>query len=54
VNDQLRTDYIKRHIDTAMQARKDGANLYVDFDTQERIPKQSFYEYKKIIASYKK
>jgi len=79
VNDVLRTDYIRRHIDTAMQARKDGANLqgytvwsifdnfewifgydrrfgivYVNYDTQERIPKQSFYEYKKIIAAYKK
>ena len=78
VHDSLRTDYIRRHIDTAMQARKDGANLqgytvwsifdnfewifgydrrfgivYVNFKTQERIPKQSYYEYQKIIAGYK-
>jgi beta-glucosidase len=78
VHDSLRTDYIKRHVDTAMQARKDGANLqgytvwsifdnfewifgydrrfgivYVNFKTQERIPKQSYYEYKKIIAANK-
>ena len=77
VNDQLRVDYVKRHIDTAMQARKDGANLqgytlwsifdnfewifgynrrfgivYVNFETQERIPKKSYYEYQKIIRSY--
>jgi len=79
VNDPLRVDYIKRHIDTAMAAKRDGANLqgytvwsifdnfewvfgynrrfgivYVDFKTQERIPKKSFYEYQKIIQSYKK
>jgi beta-glucosidase len=72
-------DYIKRHIDTALAARKDGANLqgytvwsmfdnfewvfgynrrfgivYVDFKTQERIPKQSFYMYRDIIRSYRK
>lgn len=77
VNDRLRVDYVKRHIDTAMQARKDGANLqgytlwsifdnfewisgykrrfgivHVNFDTQERIPKQSYYEYQKIIKNY--
>ena len=77
INDQLRVDYVKRLIDTAMQARKDGANLqgytlwsifdnfewvfgysrrfgivYVNFETQERIPKRSYYEYQKIIQSY--
>jgi beta-glucosidase len=77
VNDVLRVDYVKRHIDTAMQAKKDGANLqgytlwsifdnyewvfgysrrfgivYVNFETQERIPKKSYYEYQKIIQSY--
>lgn len=77
VNDRLRVDYVKRHIDAAMQAKKDGANLqgytlwsmfdnfewisgykrrfgivHVNFDTQERIPKQSFYEYQKIIKNY--
>ena len=79
VHDQLRVDYVKRHIDTAMQARKDGANLqgytlwsmfdnfewvfgygrrfgivYVNFETQERIPKKSFYAYQEIIRSYQK
>ena len=74
VNDSLRADYIKRHIDAALQARREGANLqgyfvwsgwdnfewvfgytkrfgliYVDFQTQERTPKQSFYTYQKII-----
>ena len=78
INDPLRTDYVTRHIDTAMQARKDGANLqgytlwsifdnfewvfgykrrfgivHVDFDTQQRTPKQSYYAYQKIIADYK-
>lgn len=28
--------------------------IYVDFQTQERTPKQSFYEYQKIIKSYNK
>jgi beta-glucosidase len=79
VNDALRVNYIQRHIDTAMQAKKDGANLqgytvwsifdnfewvfgfsrrfgivYVNFETQERIPKKSYYAYQKIIQSYKK
>lgn len=79
INDALRTDYIKRHIDTAMNAKKDGANLqgytvwsifdnfewvygysrrfgliHVNFETQERIPKRSYYEYQNIISSYKK
>ena len=78
INDNLRTEYIKKHIDAAMRARKDGANLqgytvwsifdnfewmfgyksrfgivYVNFETEERIPKKSFYEYQKIIQSYK-
>jgi beta-glucosidase len=74
IKDSLRTDYIKRHVNAALSAKKDGANLqgytvwslfdnfewlsgytrrfglvHVNFDTQERIPKQSFYEYQKII-----
>jgi beta-glucosidase len=74
INDPLRADYIKRHIEWALKAKKEGANLngymvwsgwdnfewvagytkrlgliYVDFQTQERTPKQSFYEYQKII-----
>jgi beta-glucosidase len=79
VDDPLRADYIKRHIDTAMAARRDGANLqgytvwsifdnfewvfgynrrfgivYVDFKTQERIPKKSYYLYRDIIQAYQK
>jgi beta-glucosidase len=27
--------------------------IYVDFKTQERIPKQSFYDYKQLIKKYK-
>lgn len=78
VKDPLRADYIRRHIDAALKARKEGAALqgyfvwsgwdnfewvfgytkrfgliYVDFQTQERTPKQSFYTYQKIIRQYK-
>jgi beta-glucosidase len=78
VNDPMRADYIKRHIEYALKAKKEGANLngymvwsgwdnfewvsgytkrlgliYVDFKTQERTPKQSFYEYQSIIKSHK-
>ncbi len=78
INDPLRADYIKRHIEWALKAKKEGANLngymvwsgwdnfewvagytkrlgliYVDFKTQERTPKQSFYEYQKIIRETK-
>ena len=78
VKDPIRADYIKRHIESALKAKKDGANLvgyiawsgwdnfewvfgytkrfgliYVDFQTQERIPKQSYYEYQKIIQANK-
>ena len=74
----MRADYIKRHIEYALKAKKEGANLngymvwsgwdnfewvsgytkrlgliYVDFQTQERTPKQSFYEYQKIIKANK-
>ncbi len=74
VRDPLRTDYIQRHIDSAMQAKRDGVDLrgyflwsfcdnfewvfgydkrfgivYVDFDSQRRTPKQSFYAYQQII-----
>ncbi len=76
VNDSLRADYIKRHVDAALQARREGAKLqgyfvwsgwdnfewvfgytkrfgliYVDFQTQERTPKQSFFTYQKIIQN---
>jgi beta-glucosidase len=78
INDPMRADYIKRHIDWSLKAKKEGANLhgymvwsgwdnfewvagytkrlgliYVDFATQERTPKQSFYEYQKIIKANK-
>lgn len=78
INDSLRTSYVKRHIDAALKAKKDGAKLngyylwsildnfewisgydrrfgivHVNFETQERLPKKSFYMYKKIIESYK-
>ena len=74
INDQFRINYIKNHIDWALKAKKEGANLhgyivwsgwdnfewvagytkrlgliYVDFATQERTPKQSYYEYQKVI-----
>ncbi len=79
VSDPLRADYIKRHIEYALKAKTEGANLngymvwsgwdnfewvsgytkrlgliYVDFQTQERIPKQSYFEYQKIIKENKK
>lgn len=79
VTDALRADYIKRHIAAALQAKKDGANLfgytvwsgwdnfewvfgytkrfgliYVDFDTQQRTPKQSYYTYQSIIKEQTK
>jgi beta-glucosidase len=78
INDPMRANYIKTHIDWALKAKKEGANLngymvwsgwdnfewvsgytkrlgliYVDFKTQERTPKQSFYEYQKIIKANK-
>jgi beta-glucosidase len=78
INDPLRTDYIKRHVEWALKAKKEGANLqgyvvwsgwdnfewvsgytkrlgliYVDFKTQERTPKQSYYDYQKIIKEHK-
>lgn len=74
VIDSLRSDYIGRHIASALQAQKDGANLkgycvwsgwdnfewifgysvrfgliHVDFDTQQRVPKQSYYTYQSIL-----
>lgn len=74
VKDPLRADYITRHIDAALKAKRGGANLkgyfvwsgwdnfewvfgftkrfgiiYVDFKTQERTPKQSFYTYQKVL-----
>ncbi|MEN9908630.1 MAG: hypothetical protein RLZZ540_1779 [Bacteroidota bacterium] len=78
VNDVLRADYIKRHIEAVEKAKKDGVKLigyfawsgwdnfewvfgytsrfgliHVDFDTQKRTPKQSYYEYQKAIQKYK-
>jgi beta-glucosidase len=78
INDPMRADYIKRHVEAVLKAKKEGANLhgymvwsgwdnfewvagytkrlgliYVDFQTQERTPKQSYYEYQKIIKARK-
>ncbi|MEX0852271.1 MAG: family 1 glycosylhydrolase [Bauldia sp.] len=75
VKDPLRTDYIRRHIDAMLRARRAGADVrgymlwslfdnfewiqgferrfglvHVDFSTQKRTPKQSFYAYRDIIA----
>ena len=77
INDSLRVDYLKRHIEAAMKAKADGANLqgymlwsildnfewisgydkrfgivHVNFKTQQRIPKKSYYEYQQIIKKY--
>ena len=74
VNDTYRSDYIKRHIASALKAKEEGANLqgyfvwsgwdnfewifgysvrfgiiYVDYETLERTPKQSYYTYQKIL-----
>lgn len=79
VKDPLRTDYIQRHVEAALKAKEEGADLkgyfvwsgwdnfewvsgytkrfgiiYVDFQTQERTPKQSYYAYQKIIRQNKK
>jgi len=78
INDSLRTNYIITHIEAALKAKKEGANLQgytvwslfdnfewmsgyksrfgmvnVNFKTQKRIPKRSFFEYQKIIKAYK-
>jgi beta-glucosidase len=78
INDPMRSDYIKRHVEATLKAKKEGANvngymvwsgwdnfewvsgytkrlglIYVDFQTQERTPKQSFYDYQKIIQANK-
>ena len=78
INDPMRADFIKKHIEWALKAKKKGANLngymvwsgwdnfewvsgytkrlgliYVDFDTQERTPKQSYFTYQSIIKENK-
>jgi beta-glucosidase len=78
INDPMRTDYLKRHIEAVLKAKSEGANLngymvwsgwdnfewvagytkrlgliYVDFATQERTPKQSYYWYQAFIKSCK-
>ena len=77
VQDNHRADYLKRHIEAAMAARKEGVNLqgytawslfdnfewfygytsrfglvYINYKTQERIPKKSFLVYKDLIKKY--
>jgi beta-glucosidase len=79
VNDVLRADYIKQHIDAALKAQHGGVNLegyivwsgwdnfewifgytkrfgiiHVDFNTQQRIPKQSYYTYQAILKEQAK
>lgn len=79
INDPMRANFIRKHVEAALKARKQGANLqgyivwsgwdnfewvsgytkrlgliYVDFETQERTPKQSFYEYQRIIKTNRK
>jgi beta-glucosidase len=79
VNDVLRINYIKRHIEAALKAKKEGANLngyivwsgwdnfewvsgytkrlgliYVDFKTQQRIPKESYYWYQSFLKDQKR
>ncbi len=78
IKDSMRISYIKRHIEKALEAKKDGANLqgytvwsgwdnfewnsgftkrfgliYVDYKTQERTPKQSYYWYQAFLKSQK-
>jgi beta-glucosidase len=79
VNDPMRTDYIKRHIEATLKAKAKGANvngyvvwsgwdnfewvsgytkrlglIYVDYATQERTPKASFYWYQAFLKEQKK
>ena len=79
INDVLRTDYIKRHIESVLKAKQEGANvngyvvwsgwdnfewvsgytkrlglIYVDFATQQRTPKQSYYWYQGFLKEQKK
>jgi beta-glucosidase len=78
INDVLRIDYIKRHIEATLKAKHEGANvngyvvwsgwdnfewvagytkrlgiIYVDFATQERTPKQSYYWYQAFLKEQK-
>jgi beta-glucosidase len=78
VDDNLRTNYLKDHIQAFLDAKKDGARIegymlwsildnfewtsgytkrfgitYVDFKTQKRTPKKSFYTYQSLIKSIK-
>jgi beta-glucosidase len=79
INDIHRVDYLKRHIEAALKAKSEGANLngyivwsgwdnfewvsgytkrlgliYVDYATQERTPKASFYWYQAFLKEQKK
>ena len=79
INDPMRTDYIKRHIEATLKAKSEGANvkgyvvwsgwdnfewvsgytkrlgiIYVDYATQERTPKQSYYWYQAFLKEQKK
>ena len=79
VKDPLRTDYVRRHVEATLKARREGADIrgymawslfdnfewiqgftrrfgmvWVDFETQRRIPKQSFYAYRDLIAAFRR
>ena len=79
INDPMRTDYIKRHIEATLKAKSEGANvngyvvwsgwdnfewvsgytkrlgiIYVDYATQERTPKDSYYWYQAFLKEQKK
>jgi beta-glucosidase len=74
--DPLRADYIRRHVDAVLRARRAGVDVrgymawclfdnfewfrgydtrfgmvHVDFATQKRTPKQSFFAYRDLIAA---
>jgi beta-glucosidase len=78
VHDELRSLYVRRHVEAALKARAEGARLggyflwslldnfewttgfshrlgivRVDFDTQNRVPKDSFFEYQHLIAAHR-
>lgn len=79
INDPMRTDYIKRHIEATLKAKSEGANvngyvvwsgwdnfewvsgytkrlgiIYVDYATQARTPKDSYYWYQAFLKEQKK
>ncbi len=78
VHDELRSLYVRQHVEAALKARAEGARLAgyflwslldnfewttgfshrlgivrVDFETQDRVPKDSFFEYQTLIAAHR-